>query len=718
MTHLAPPPDKEWLTAVEAEAAALPGFELTERHIRRFLEAGSIATRKRQGRGGGREFHWTSLPPAARDEWLKRHGVLQNASHDAPAPAREAEKDLLAEARAIVAKAARDFIAARRLTIGKGLKAFSAAYERPCTIALEPWVRIAVPRVEPHQVRTWWRALKTDAPMAALRDKRGRKQGSGLFDTDFELKNYAIAAIAARPHLSAKKIRKYIIEDLGREIPLRTLQLFMQRLKRNNKALIEAVSHPDAHRSHHQPAFGNLSYRADAINALWEIDASPGDVMCVADGRPCRVKLTAVIDVFTRRARVLVSDQPRAVATMALLRRAILDFGLPVTLKADNGKEFKSRSVEAFCTDLGIALELSRPFSPEQKAHVERFFGTILHDLFEDLPGYLGHNVAQRKAIESRKSFAHRFGEDANLAFEAELSPSELQARIDTWLTDVYEQRLHGGLDTTPFAQAQDHAHEVRRLADERALDRLLLVAPGEGGRRIVGKKGIALFNRFFVHDQLGYHMGRQVSVRFDPHDLARIAVYDATNRAFLCVAVDPSYIPNAELMTLAAKAKANSRAVVRELRDNVRKVQQLFPAAGMGDRLLLSASRGIDLSDDAREAMQLAHPPRLIASAALDASTEQPLAVDATPEQLESANVILAGFAAQDAPAPERAVQCDGYERPAFVGDDMGFWHWAMTRLEGGNALDERDVADIAELEDDENFQLKLTIAAKTAAA
>lgn len=720
MTHLAPRPEKEWITAAEAASEALPGLPASKRHVNRVIADNAIATRKRTGRGGGREFHWTSLPDQARDEWLKRYGEQTSANENLPTAARESEKDLQAEARAIVAAAATRFIAERKLAIGKGLRVFSAAYERPRTIALEPWVKTIIPKVAPHQIRCWLRALKSGEGTKALRDRRGRPEGTGLFDRDLELKNYVIANFAARPHRSAEAIARDIRLDLNREIPTRTLQLFLQRLRANNKALVKALTDPDRARSHHQPAFGSLSRRAEegGINSLWEIDATPGDVMCVFEGRRMRVKLTAVIDVFTRRARIVVSDQPRAIATMAVLRRAITDFGMPALLKADNGKEFSNRSIDAFLSDLGIAVEWSRPFTPEQKGHIERFFKTILHDLFEDLPGYLGHNVAERRGIENRKSFSHRFGESADLAFQAELSPAQLQARIDVWLRDIYEQRIHDGISETPFARAIAHAGDVKQLGDIRALDRLLLVAPGDGGLRVVAKKGIALFNRHYVHEALGFHMGRKVSVRFDPHDPSRIAVYDASGETFLCAALDPEFIDNADLMALAAKAKANNRSVVRNIRDTVRKVQRLYPVDGAADRRLLAASGGIDLADDAREAMRLAHPPKLVAAQAMDDADRAPEPVAATPEQIESASEMLAEYAQAEAPAVQRMEQCDGYERPAFTNDDQGFWRWAMERRAQGLALDARDASDIEALTHDETFQLQLKIAGQNAAA
>ncbi|WP_425646786.1 hypothetical protein [Agrobacterium leguminum] len=50
--------------------------------------------------------------------------------------------------------------------------------------------------------------------------------------------------------------------------------------------------------------------------------------------------------------------------------------------------------------------------SPEQKGHVERIIKTFQHEVGPQLSGYIGHSVADRKAIEGRKSFAQRLGAD------------------------------------------------------------------------------------------------------------------------------------------------------------------------------------------------------------------------------------------------------------------------------------------------------------------
>jgi putative transposase len=181
-------------------------------------------------------------------------------------------------------------------------------------------------------------------------------------------------------------VQQAIAAELQRDVPLRTLQAFLASLKKNNRALVKALTDPDRARSHHKPAFGSRSMNVTRPTSCGRSTPSPADAMCATAEGPRRYALTAVIDVLTRRARVVVSDQPRGLATQALLRRAIADFGMPEVLKADNGKEYRNRAVERFCRDTGIRLEFSRPFSPEEKGHIERFFKTLSHGFLSCCP--------------------------------------------------------------------------------------------------------------------------------------------------------------------------------------------------------------------------------------------------------------------------------------------------------------------------------------------
>ncbi len=709
--------DRRWLTAAEAAAENLPGLDYDERHIRRWLEAERVPTRLRAASGSGRkgrEFRWDFLPPQAAAEYLKRYGAADHfADPGKMVPAvRTATKDLRAEARRIITDAALAFVRERNTGVEKGLAAFAALYARRKT-KLDPWIYGIEPDAAPHRLRAWDRKIRHHGA-GALIDHRGRPEKTGLFDRDKALRAYAVAAIAARPHLSCPQLRLAIATDLHREIPLRTVQAFVSTFRAENQGALKALANPDAHRSHHKPAFGSRSTAITRINQLWEIDATRADAMCLTeDGTRKRFAITSVIDVRTRRACMLVSDQPRALATQALLRRALLAWGQCETLKLDNGKEFAARAVTEFCRATGIALHFSRPFHPEEKPHVERMFGTLNHGLFPLLPGFVGANVAERKGIDARASFQHRFGEEARLTIETSLSPEGLQARLDAWLREIYEHAPHDGLKgKTPFATALALGADARRIADERALDALLLPAPEDGGTRLVVKRGIRVANRWYIHPELGEFCARhaRVSVRLDPHDASRIVVYSADGGAFVCIAECIDEMPSQRRQEIAVRAGANAAAAVREIRDDVRKVQRIFPANGLADRILEGAGwkPAVQLLPDASAAMEAAaNTPKLIearrAADALASRETIPCPEEPTAEARAAYEAHVIDMERKTAPPAPRLVQCEGYTRPDFIDDDFGFYAWAEVHTDSLDAIDREN---FRKLQRDEIFQ------------
>lgn len=717
------PAEREWLTAAEAAAEKLPELASSKSQVNRIITAAGIKTRSRCGRGGGREFHWTSLPREARDAYLKRHGKSID-TEDADARTRPAEIALKADARTLIVDAATAFIADSGKPKGEALETFCRLHNKKKT-RLAPWVYEAEPKLALHQLRSWERAVRVHGA-GALIDRRGRPKGTSKLARDRDLAVFVTAEIAARPHLSATGVLDAVRAKLRRELPLRTLQAFISDLRSQHAPMMKALNDPDRYRSHHKPAFGSRNAGSLRLNQLWEIDATRGDAMCLThDGSRRRFTLTAVIDVRSRRAMVLVSSEPKAAATQALLRRAIVTWGFPETLKADNGKEFINRAVERFCRDAVITLKPCRPFSPEEKPHIERFFGTLNRDLFEKLPGYVGHNVAQRQAIEHRRSFAHRFGEEAQLVLETALSPEGLQARIDAWLNDVYERRPHDGdgmNGATPADVGLALAGDARALTNPRALDMLLFPAPDSSGIRVVVKSGVRVGNAFYVAPELGAHMGDRVFVRLDPHDASRIVVYSHDGSAFLCVAEDKTGIPPERLMRIAREAQALDRKRISSLRIDTKKVQRLFPG-NLADRQLEDArGDGFSLATDSREAMIAAEAPRALiehrrAADELARRDAPPKSIEPTQDEIDGAAEFFAERAAMNASQPEEIVQREGYTRP-LLENDLDFWAWGQARKAAGLPVDHGDQQLLAELAASFDFQELVRIHAKRAKA
>jgi transposase InsO family protein len=114
---------------------------------------------------------------------------------------------------------------------------------------------------------------------------------------------------------------------------------------------------------------------------------------------------------------------------------AVLGSGMPPlapeTLVVDHGKIYVSEHLSSACARLGISIQPARPYTPTDKAAVERFFRTLREDLLQALPGYKGPDVFNR-------------GHDVEA--EAFFFLHELEDIIREWVALVYHCRPHDGL--------------------------------------------------------------------------------------------------------------------------------------------------------------------------------------------------------------------------------------------------------------------------------
>ena len=96
--------------------------------------------------------------------------------------------------------------------------------------------------------------------------------------------------------------------------------------------------------------------------------------ICLADGR--RIRTVNVIDAFTRECLVIEVDTSLpARRVIGVLDKLLWAFGLPESLRVDNGPEFISGATDAWTAKHGIKLDFIQPGKPTQNAHVESFNG-------------------------------------------------------------------------------------------------------------------------------------------------------------------------------------------------------------------------------------------------------------------------------------------------------------------------------------------------------
>ena len=128
-----------------------------------------------------------------------------------------------------------------------------------------------------------------------------------------------------------------------------------------------------------------------------------------------------------------MTKTPRAVGVGELIRKCINKWGIPELIKTDNGSDFKANATQRLLAALSIDVDYCDAYSPEQKGVVERSIKTFQHDLPVICPGFIGHNVTDRKRIEGQRSFAARLGMDDDKIFNVSLSMNDMQKLADFW---------------------------------------------------------------------------------------------------------------------------------------------------------------------------------------------------------------------------------------------------------------------------------------------
>jgi len=574
---------KLWLTSSEIADLALPGMPTTKRNVNALAEREDWARfsawcRQRAGRGGGLEYHVNLLPVAAR---IAYYGA------EAPAPASGEAIQAAPEPAAVTTSAATLQLDARLAVLG-ALNHFTRASDLKQTLAISyfvdlynlgkidvpEWAAKILPRLAMRTVLRWLSASREGETDRLAVDRGAGRRGQGVLDSAFdgEIKHFALAVHSFNELYTSRHIYGAVkdhfgarLDAAGIELPgLRGFEIRLKAWKHEHVAGLLKMMDPDGFRSKMRTS-GSYAHMAPHLNALWQIDASPVDALCV-DGRH---SIYVCIDVWSRRLILYVSKTPRSEAVQQLMRKAILAWGLPDAVKTDNGSDFVARATVRLFAKLQVEAIRSAAFSPWQKGFVERSIRTFQTDCARMLPGFVGHSVAQRKKIEGRKAFAQRLGQQEAVAFNVTMTGEALQGIVDRWADEIYANREHGGIGrVTPFARAASSTRPIRTV-DADALATLLMQAPDRDGLRTVSKRGVRIGEfHYLCPDVLP---GEQVFVRLDPQDAGTIWLFHPEDDRLLGRAIN-SERSGTDRADLVAATRAAQNRLIEEKTAPIRK--------------------------------------------------------------------------------------------------------------------------------------------------
>ncbi len=127
-------------------------------------------------------------------------------------------------------------------------------------------------------------------------------------------------------------------------------------------------------------------FEVQVSNDLWQSDAMHGP-MVVLEGKRRKSILFAIID---DHSRLITHGQFYSAETLDCyldtLWQAMRKRGLPRKLYVDNGPSFRAHRLQLGCASLQVALVYARPYRPQGKGKIERFFRTVRMQFIPTLP--------------------------------------------------------------------------------------------------------------------------------------------------------------------------------------------------------------------------------------------------------------------------------------------------------------------------------------------
>lgn len=279
-----------------------------------------------------------------------------------------------------------------------------------------------------------------------------------------------------------------LLLDIRRENPNASVRLILTTLVADGRLDQEAISEPTVRRLYAAhglerraacPEGGaktRLRWQAERPGALWH-----GDVCHLAPitmkGTSTMVRVHGMLDDASRYLVALEAHATeKEVDMLGMLVDAIRRHGKPDALYLDNGATYRGDVLKTFCARLGITLIHAKPYDPQARGKMERFWRTL------------------------RESCANYLGKVATMA--------DLNTRLAAF-AERYHQTLHGGLmgksPATVYATKQTGDGSV----DDKALGDALTVR----NRRKVSRDNIISVDGVAWELDQGFLAGQIVTV-------------------------------------------------------------------------------------------------------------------------------------------------------------------------------------------------------------
>ncbi len=272
-------------------------------------------------------------------------------------------------------------------------------------------------RISAETIRNWIRLFK-DGGLGSLMPKDRSDQGhSRAMDDDT-----CEALICLRKEMLDATV-PYLIQQMNQR------KLVTPGTELNNTTVYRFLHQSNLIHLKTSKPVDRRKFEAQLPNDMWQSDVMHGPKVDV-DGKQKKTYLIAMLDDHSRLivyARFYLSE--KLASYLDAFENALARRGLPRKLYVDNGAAFRSKQLEYITASLSITLIHARPYLPQGKGKIERWFKTVRSR-------FLSHATAT--------------------------TLPELNGALGRYLNDDYHQRKHSATGQTPLDRFASNMHCLR----------------------------------------------------------------------------------------------------------------------------------------------------------------------------------------------------------------------------------------------------------------
>jgi len=293
-----------------------------------------------------------------------------------------------------------------------------------------------------------------------------------------ELKNIIFEFKLSNPKATAKSIyysliaKGYISMD---SISLSTIQRYISKMDLPKES-------SDSNRR---------AFEFELPNDCWQSDISVGPYLNI-DGRKYKTYIIAFLDDASRlvlSCKAFYSDN--FVSLLSVFKDAVAKRGIPKKVFVDNGKVYQSSQMQLICASLGSVLCFAKPYSPQSKGKIERWFRT-LHEQWSNVIDW--------------NSFS---------------SLNELNESLSKYVEKQYNNIYHSSIKQKPIEKFLSNAQNLKFLKSKQELDYMFLYRVI---RSVRNDSTISVDN--IVYEVPGKYIGCKINIRYDPTSMDKAFIF------------------------------------------------------------------------------------------------------------------------------------------------------------------------------------------------